>query len=159
MIGWVIFLFVVGMVLILSEFIVPGGICGVLGGLLLLVSCGLGWYHYPDEGVLIVIGEILGAIVTIGLGMYILSRSRAGKFLVLEDSQQADAGWVASESDESLVGAAGRTFTKLRPAGTIVVDGKRIGAVTEGGYIDRDAAIRVIAVHGNRVVVEQVENE
>ncbi|MCC6486790.1 MAG: NfeD family protein, partial [Candidatus Hydrogenedentes bacterium] len=44
--------------------------------------------------------------------------------------------------------------TALRPAGTIVVNGKRVSAVSTGDFISEGTAVRVVEAHGNRVVVE-----
>jgi membrane-bound serine protease (ClpP class) len=159
MITWVLILFAGGMVLILAEFIVPGMICGILGGLLVISSAGLGCYTYPDYTWTIIVGELAGVFASIILGMFLLSRTRAGKNLILSSSQQADAGWVAAASDAALTDAEGEVFTALRPAGTILVHGKRIDAVSDGTFIDKGAKVRVIAVHGSRVVVEQVSNK
>jgi membrane-bound serine protease (ClpP class) len=156
MITWVLILFAGGMVLILAEFIVPGMICGILGGLLVLSSAGLGCYTYPDYTWTIILSELVGVFAAVVLGMFLLARTRAGKNLILSSSQQADAGWVAAESDASLVGAQGEVFTALRPAGTILIHGKRVDAVSDGTFIDKGATVRVIEVHGSRVVVEQV---
>jgi len=54
----VIGLFVVGVVLILSEFFIPGGVLGLLGGILVITSIGVGWCRFPDQGVLILVGEL-----------------------------------------------------------------------------------------------------
>ena len=155
---WVILLLVAGMVLVLSEFIVPGGICGILGVVLVVASCVVGVAAYPDFTLWIILGEIVGVTAGILAGIFLLSRTRAGKAIILESTQQAVEGWVAWESDKSLVGKVGRVYTQLRPAGTILVDGKRLDAVTSGELIEKDAAIRVIEVHGNRIVVERAED-
>lgn len=157
MMVWVIILFIAGMALILAEFIVPGIVCGAIGALFVLASAGLGCYTYPDYAWIIILFEFVGVVFSIILGIYILSHSRAGKHLILQDSQQADSGWVAFDSDESLLGAQGEVLTALRPAGTIVVDKKRIDAVSDADFIDKGIAVRVIEVHGSRVVVERAE--
>lgn len=157
MMGWIIVLYLAGLVLILAEFLVPGMICGILGVVLVLASGVLGCRVYPDYALFFVLGEAFGVFIAIAIGMYLLSRTRAGKKLILQSSQQADAGWVANETDRSLFGAVGEVYTALRPAGTVVIDGKRIGAVSDGAFIDKGARIRVIEAHGSRVVVEQVE--
>lgn len=155
MLAWVIILFIAGMVLILAEFLIPGLVCGVVGALFVLASGGLGCYTYPDHAWLIIVGEFAGVVVSIMLGIYILSSTRAGKHLVLQESQQAKSGWVASDSDMSLVGKEGKVFTALRPAGSIIIDKKRIDAVSDGSFIEEGATIRVIEVYGSRVVVER----
>jgi len=157
MIAWVIVLYGAGVVLILAEFIVPGMICGILGGTFVVASGVMACYHYPDYTLFFVLGEALGVFIAITIGMYMLSRTRAGKRLILESSQQANAGWVAQETDRSLIGATGEVYTALRPAGTIMVGGKRIDAVSDGAFIDKGKRIRVIEASGSRVVVEQMD--
>ena len=94
MIWWVLALFLAGVTLITVEFIVPGGICGSVGALMVIGSTGLGIYHYPDYWLPIVMLEFLGTIASVLLGMYLLPRSPFGKMLVLGDSQKAEEGWV-----------------------------------------------------------------
>jgi membrane-bound serine protease (ClpP class) len=159
MIVWLVIMYVAGIVLVLAEFIVPGMICGILGGAMIIASGAIGCYTFPQYTVMIVVGELVGVFIAVILGMYLLSKTRAGKRLILESSQQAAAGWVASESDTSLLGAQGEVFTALRPAGTIMVNNKRIDAVSDGAFIDKGVRVRVIEVHGSRVVVEPVRDK
>ncbi len=53
--------------------------------------------------------------------------------------------------------AATVTATGLRPSGRIEIDGHLIDAVSTGGFIDPGTAVRVVEVHGNRVVVDAEE--
>ena len=126
-----------------------------LGGMLVIGSGAIGCYLYPDFALMIILGELAGVFAAIILGMYILSRTRAAQGLILEHSQHAEAGWVASDTDTSLEGAEGEVFTALRPAGTIIINGKRVDAVADGSFIDKGEKVRVIEIHGNRVVVEK----
>jgi membrane-bound serine protease (ClpP class) len=155
MIWWALVLFGGGMFLVLAEFIVPGGVCGLTGALMIGASTVIGCMHYPDYALWIVSGEVLGAMLSVVLGMVVLSRTRAGKTITLEDSQK---GWVASESDMSLLEAEGEVFTALRPVGTIIVDGQRVTAVADGSFIEKGERVRVIEVHGNRIVVESASS-
>ena len=152
---WGLVLAAVGIFLILAEFIVPGLICGILGTGLVITSAVLLIQAYPDAAVLIIGGELLGILFAVMGGMYLLSRTRAARGLILSTSQQADSGWVATETDSDLIGQTGEAFTVLRPAGTVVVDGKRVDAVSSGEHIEKGSSIRVIEVHGSRVVVEK----
>lgn len=155
----IIILFVSAMLLILAEFLVPGGLLGILGAGMLFASCGIGWYHYPDYGIFIVIGELLGTAMSILLGMYLLSRTEAMNPLIMDARQNKGEGWSAPTADPELMGTTGQVHTALRPAGTILVNGKRIDAVSDGEFIDAGAAVRVIEVEGNRVVVETAASE
>jgi len=158
MIWWIILLFLAGLLLIQAECFVPGGICGTLGLVLIIVSCTLGYIHYPGHGLLIIVGETLGAVGSFGLALYLFPRTSLGRKLALNDSQRADQGWVASKTEQSLKGKTAEVYTALRPAGTILLDGRRIDAVSDGQYIDKGAKVRVIQVHGSRVVVEKETN-
>jgi membrane-bound serine protease (ClpP class) len=51
----------------------------------------------------------------------------------------------------------GQTATPLRPTGVAIFNGQRTDVLTNGEPVDRDAAIRVVSVEGNRVVVAPVE--
>lgn len=155
---WVVVgLFVIGIVLILSEFFVPGLVLGTLGALALIGSGVYGWVLYPEYGLMIVGGEFIAAVLVVFLGMYVIARTKAGQVMVLESRQALEAGYVAPSEDESLVGRVGEVFTPLRPAGTVFVGEKRINAVSNGEYIEKGARVRVVEVEGSRVVVERAD--
>ncbi|MBN2307443.1 MAG: hypothetical protein JXR94_00640 [Candidatus Hydrogenedentes bacterium] len=156
MIWWVVLLFAMGITLILAEFVVPGGICGAAGGLLLVASCVVGVFGFPSHIGMIVLIEFFGALICVFLGLFVLPKTRLVRGLVL-DAPGLREGWVSTESDESLVGATAEVLTPLRPAGTITHGRRRIDAVSTGEFIGAGEKIRVIEVHGNRVVVERAE--
>ncbi|HNV20297.1 MAG TPA: NfeD family protein [Candidatus Hydrogenedentes bacterium] len=157
MIWWVIILFLAGATLITVEFVVPGGICGSAGALLIIVSAVMGCYHYPEYWLPILMLEFLGTICSVILGMYLLPRSPFGKLLMLGNTQNAEEGWVNETGNTDLVGRFGTVVTPLRPAGTVEFGTERLQAVSEGAFIEAGAVVRVIEVHGNRIVVEQAE--
>ncbi len=157
MIWWVIILFAAGATLITVEFVVPGGICGTAGALLIIVSAVMGCYHYPEYWLPILMLEFLGTICSVLLGMFLLPRSPFGKLLMLGNTQKAEEGWVNETGNTDLVGKSGTVVTPLRPAGTVEFGTERLQAVSEGAFIESGAVVRVIEVHGNRIVVEQVE--
>lgn len=156
---WAVMLYIGGVILILAEFIVPGGVCGLIGFMMVAASVYLGCTAAPALMLFIIIGELVGLIIAIIGGFYWLPKTRLGRTLILVDSQDPSAGWVAVESDHSLVGQEGTVLTALRPAGTVQVGGKRISAVSDGTFIEDNARVRVTEVHGNRVVVERVQVE
>jgi len=159
MITWIILLFVGGMILILAEFVVPGAICGTLGALMLVGSCALGWRYYPEYALFIMLAEAIGVVGCVIGGILMLPRTSLGRHLILADSQLPDQGWVAAESDQALMGTVGEVLTALRPAGTILIGGKRRDAVSIGTFIDQGAKVRVLEVHGSRIVVEQTRED
>ena len=151
---WIILFFAVGIALIVAEFILPGLVCGILGSLLVTASCAVALYWHPEHAVAIVVGEIVGVVAALIGGFYLMARSPLGRAMVLDHAQDPSQGWVSDESDEALVGHVGQVTTALRPAGTIVVNGRRTSAVSSGDFIEDGAWVKVIEVRGNRVVVE-----
>ncbi len=158
MIWWVVILYVAGLVLIFSEFFVPGGILGVIGGVALIASMSLGVYHFPDQAVQILLSQLVFAVVLIVAGIMVLPRTRFAGYMILDNPMTKDGEeWVSDKSDESLLDKEGEVYTMLRPAGIVMVGEQRLPAVSEGDYIEPGARVRVIEVHGNRVVVERVD--
>ncbi|MBI1947785.1 MAG: hypothetical protein HYS27_19000 [Deltaproteobacteria bacterium] len=149
--------FLAGMVLILAEFVLPGAVLGVIGGVLILISTGLGIYAFPEWTALLVAGEFVGAFLFIVIGLFVVSKTGYAGGLALRTSQHAEDGYVNVPSDRSLIGATGVVYTALRPAGSVIVNNERIDAVSNGLLIPKDSAVRVVEVHGNRVVVEPLE--
>jgi membrane-bound serine protease (ClpP class) len=154
---WVFVLFVAGIALVLAEFLLPGAICGAVGAVCLLASAGLAIYEAPDQAFWIIMGELLGVVMSVALGFYLFPRVGLGRRMILASELKVDEGYVSNESDESLVGQIATAFTKLRPAGTILLGDRRLGAVTSGNYIDKGVSVRIIEVHGNRIVVEPAD--
>lgn len=155
MLFWALFLFAIGVTLIVIEFILPGAICGIAGVLCLIGSAVVGINAYPNYAVFIVIGEMLGAAGGIATGLLVLAKTRFGRGLFLETAQSMEnENYTNLVSDRSLVGRAGTVLTALRPSGTIEVDGERVDAVSDGTFIEEGAHVQVTEVYGNRVVVE-----
>ncbi len=159
MTAWIIVLYCAGLLLFMAEFVIPGMISGIMGSLMIIVSLVLAVKTMPDYALLIVILQLVGVAVAVIGGMYLLPRSRLSRRLILTDSQQANAGWVSADTDSELMGSEGTVHTALRPAGSIIVNGKRYDAVANGSFIDKGRKIRVIEVHGSRVVVEAADEE
>ena len=150
----VIILFVAAMLVIIAEFFVPGGLLGLFGISLLIGSAWKAYMLWPDHLLFIIMGELLGSCMTVFLGMYLMSHSKIAHPLMMSEAQSPDEGWTAPREDPDLVGQTGEVYSALRPAGNIIVDGRRIDAVSSGSFIDKGATVRVIEVEGHRVVVE-----
>lgn len=156
---WILFIYAGGLALIMVEAFLPGGILGIMGWLLVVMSGALGVYNFPDYAVFIVLGEALGAVATAALAIYMLSKTGAAGFLSLKNSMTEADGYTNQVSELALVGQVGKVYTPLRPSGTIIIGDRRIDAVSNGTFIAKDAEVRVTEVHGNRVVVEALEDD
>jgi membrane-bound serine protease (ClpP class) len=59
-----------------------------------------------------------------------------------------------SAAQKALVGRVGVAATLLRPAGVLDLEGEPVDVITRGEFIEAGTALRVVAVEGNRVIVE-----
>lgn len=76
--------------------------------------------------------------------------------MVLRDSIDGSSSSLADAEMQTLVGAEGVALTALRPAGVGSFDGKRLDVISSGGFIAKDAPIRITAVEGLKIMVEQL---
>jgi membrane-bound serine protease (ClpP class) len=101
----------------------------------------------------------LSLIATLVLGILaarFLPRSAAGRRLVLAGATRADAGYVSAASETALIGATGAAATDLRPTGKAEFDGRRYDVVSEGDYVERGSAVRVVEASAGRLVVRKI---
>nr|WP_275695524.1 nodulation protein NfeD [Fredinandcohnia sp. SECRCQ15] len=151
-----IILFIIGVVLILLEFVLPGGIIGLIGLGAILTS-----FFLAGSSIWIIGLSLLIALIVTIIGIIILvkvfgKRLHVFKKIILFDSTSTDSGYVSNKNRTELIGLQGYAMTTLRPAGTVVINDERIDVVTEGGYIERDQKIEVIKVEGSRIVVREL---
>ena len=162
-----ILLFVIGLVLLLTEiFVIPGfGIAGISGIILIFASIFLsllGSEPFIDmHAISIAIIQLSGAMLFSLVGMFFLvkylPKSTVFNKLVLSESEKAEQGFVSFPSDKNLVGMTGIAYTTLRPGGTAEIDGRRIDVVAESEYITQGTKIKVLRVEGIKVVVSVVK--
>jgi len=155
-IGWIISLFVLGVILIFLEIIVPGGILGTIGVILLAT----GIFMVADstaQGIAYVSSMLLILGILLALSFRFPQTRRFWNRLSLTTTQTKSEGYVAPNQDlECFLGCEGVALSQLRPAGTADFNGNRLDVVTEGGFISREARIKVIEVEGTRVVVREI---
>ena len=152
--GWIALLLVGGVVLILAEILLPGLVCGIVGTVMIVGGLFLSAQTYPELAVPLLAGEIFGVGVLLVAGFYLISWTGSLAGLKLKMAQNPEDGYVSVPTDTRLLGQRGAALTTLRPSGTIEIAGERLDAVSNGVYIDKGRTVRVIEVHGNRVVVE-----
>jgi membrane-bound ClpP family serine protease len=144
----------VGVVLLAMEILViPGfGFVGLLGCASILGAGGVAWVGLgPGYGLL----ALATGAGTAGLLLWAFPKTRAGRALVLRETQHSGQG--PSVRLAPLVGKEGRALTPLRPAGTAEIDDRTVDVVTDGVYVDAGVPVRVAKVEGTRVVVEPLD--
>ena len=142
-------LILIGLLLLLAETVLPGLIAGSIGMLLLAIAVG---YAYIELGLrtgnatLAVV--FLTIVILTVLWIKFFPDSAVARLFV----STSVVGNVDAEKPE-LLDQAGVAFTDLRPAGTALINSKRVDVVTEGGFVSKGTPLRVIALEGMRVVV------
>ncbi|HKW44347.1 MAG TPA: NfeD family protein [Candidatus Eremiobacteraceae bacterium] len=158
--NWVITaLFGLGVLGLLFEFhVLPGhGISGLTGSALILASIVLAF----GSGVWIlglwttVISLILSIVIFMILLRW-LPESELGRRFAFAGTQLPSEGFVAAHALTGLVGLEGVAESMLRPAGVVVVDGKRYQVQTEGDFVPPQSKVVVQRVEGATIVVKRL---
>ncbi|MEH6904333.1 NfeD family protein [Neobacillus drentensis] len=149
-------LFVAGLLLIFLEFFLPGAISGTLGVAALILSLFLAGEDAIQIGVSILIAIFLSVIVFFMMIKVFDKKLILFNKMVLFDSAKKEDGYVSNINRIDLMGKEGIALTILRPAGTVIINSERVDVVSEGGFIEQNAAVKVIKVEGARIVVREV---
>ncbi len=151
-----VILMLVGVVLLVIEMYLPGfGIPGITGSVLVVAGFVL-MRPTLSQGLLLFI--ILAAILCIALSICLYSASKGrldkSKFVLNDVAVPANA---AENNDLNyFIGKEGISRTVLRPSGIGEFDGVKLNVVSEGEFIGNGVKIRVLAVEGNRILVQEI---
>lgn len=148
-----IVLLLLGIILIIVEFFVTGGIIGLLGVGSILGSLFMAGYDLSHMSMSIAIAFVVAIVAAVILYKAIGMEKGIFRRIILRDSTTSELGYVSAENRVELVGVVGRTVTQLRPAGTAMLNNERVDVVSEGSFIEKDQEIEVVKVEGVRVVV------
>jgi len=151
-----IILFVIGVLLIILEFFIVGGIAGIFGIIAVIASMFLASGNIVVIGISLLIAMIIAVVASILLVKVFGKKMRFFKKIILTDSTNTESGYVYNQNRTELVGLTGKTLTPLRPAGMVVVNEERIDVVSEGRFIDKDVLVKVVKVEGSRIVVREI---
>jgi len=148
-------LFAIGLLLLVLELFIPSfGILGVLGTASLIAAVIRAAYDTSDAVLSLGIAFVSAAIF-VGFVAYALCKRGIWNRFILNDQLTSDESYMENLQREQLIGLEGKSLTPLRPSGTVLIEGRHIDVVTQGGYIERDRMIRVIRIDGSRVIVDE----
>jgi len=153
-----IVLLVLGIILIVLEFFVAGGILALLGSGAIIGALFLAGYDLKHMSLSISIAFIVAIIAAVVLYKWIGTERGIFKKIILRDRTTTDLGYVSRAERTELIGQEGITVTPLRPAGTVVFDDERIDVVSEGGFVERNKRVTIVQVEGLRIVVREKVN-
>lgn len=144
-----------GLLLLIAEVFLPGGVAGVIGGLALLGAMGIGLVAFPPPwGFLSAVAIVVFGGIGLLLWVQLFPRSRTGKRITL----RTDGATYKSAAPPSscLIGATGESVTALRPGGVALVDGKRYDVLADGGeWIAAGATVRISAIRDGNLIVRE----
>jgi membrane-bound serine protease (ClpP class) len=151
---WPILLQLIGIVVIVAEFILPS-----LGILTITSFAIFGYSLYlvftkvsVSAGYIFVIFDLLLIPVLVIIEIKLLA------FLPVtlrKTLSSKDGAIVQSKELKELIGVTGSAITNLRPAGAALLNGNRFDVVSSGEYIEKGSDVIVSIVDGNRIVVKK----
>lgn len=148
-----ILLFAVGILLIAAEVIVPGGVLGSLGALLMFGGCVVAFNTFGNAGGLI---AVLAALILGGLAIYFefwyLPRTKWGKRAFLTAQVTGVSAAVGTEARE-LIGKSAEALTMLSPSGYVAVNGERYEAFCQSGQAPVGSVLEIIGADNFRLIV------
>ncbi|TMU85588.1 nodulation protein NfeD [Bacillus sp. BHET2] len=151
-----IILFIIGIVLIVAEFFLPGGLAGGLGIGAILASIMLAGGNMMQMGISLLIALLIAVATVIIFVKVFGKKMKFFKKIILNDSTSTESGYVSNVNRLDLIGREGMTKTPLRPSGTVIIDDERIDAVSEGGFIKANEKVKIVKVEGSRIVVRDI---
>ncbi len=165
-------IFLIGFLLLGVEvFVLPGfGVAGISGLLVIFAGLVLSFQGFvipdpnlPWEGALLMknLAQVLGAFLLAFLASLAMVRfvlPRLSKFVsgpYLDDTlKNAHVGVIQNMGlSKNDVGVA---HTLLRPSGKVIINDKKIDAITQGEFIDQGTAVVIEKIDQNRVIVKPV---
>lgn len=147
-------LLVLSLLLLFLEFCLPGGIlailaaCSYFAALYLLIYSG---YGIGQIVLFFVISQLL-VIATVKIAIRYIRKSSKDNTFFLEVTQ---TGYQGAFVDKTLIGKVGSAVSDMGPSGFVLIDGKRLQAISSGPYITRGEAIVVIGAQGAYLVVQR----
>ena len=155
----IILLFALGIVLLAVEVIVPGGILGLIGGLMMFGGCVMAFVEFGTWGGIMAVATALVFTVTaLYLEFRILPKTSIGKRAFLTKEITGVSAAFGSDARE-FIGKSAEAITMLSPIGYISIDGKRYEAFCQSGQVPAGAALKVTGADNFRLIVSQIPNQ
>lgn len=151
-------LLAIGLILIFIEFYVPGAIMGIAGGVFVFASF-IAFAMQSDSWLAIVAYGIGVTVLLVVLVRFALWRIQSAKPDLSILSKGSQVGYQASGFDKSVIGKIGVVVTDLKPGGHILIEGKRLQAISESGYIVRGSEVEVVAGQEDSLIVKSVKKD
>ncbi len=150
----VIGLMALGFALIMIEIFIPGGVVGALGGLCLLAGVVVSYREYGVEGAIVAfLVGVVGLAACLYTEFKILPKTPIGRRLFLAKTISGKSQ--PDVASEELRGREGSALTDLAPSGYILVDGKKLEASSQSGFLEKGDKVRVESFDQFKVTVSK----
>lgn len=149
----VVLCFLVGIILLALEIVVPGAVLGIAGGVAMLAGVAISFSVFGGGGGAV---ATLVALLALGVTVYLefiwLPKSKFAKGLSASATIDATSQPpVANAAD--VIGRDAIAQTVLSPSGYVLVEGRRYEAYSQSGHATAGTALRVVSVDNFRLVV------
>ncbi len=150
----VIALFVVGLLLLGFEVIVPGAVLGFAAVVAFLAGVVVAWIEHGAAGGLLALSAALFAVFALLYFEFrILPRTRIGRRMFLEKAVDGASQPPVAARASDVVGREALAVTALGPTGIVEVNGRRYEARCDSGFAETGARLRVARVETFHLVV------
>ena len=151
----ILLLSVIGILAVIAELVLPGGILGVVGAICLLGAVVTTFITYgATAGTIALAGVVAIGLVSLRIWMRFFHRLPFTKQLVLNETVGIDA---QVPTRAALVGQTGISLTELMPSGHAEIGGEKFDVMAEGAAIRRGATIVVVETRGPSVMVRETK--
>ncbi len=147
----IIVLIVIGLILLVAEFLLIPGItvAGIAGFVLIVFGVYLGYSQYGAMvGHIILLSTAAASVATIALSL----RAKSWRWATLHTSINSKA----TEDYEQVIkpGDIGITVSRLAPMGKAVINDNIVEVTALGELVDQQSTIVVVRVEGSKIIVK-----
>ena len=151
-IGAIVFLIILGIVLLLIEFlIIPGITIAGIGGFLCLAA-GI-FAAYYGHGVQVGNITLVSTLFVVILSIILVLKTKTWKKVMLESNIDGVVEDIKHDAAFK-VGDHGKTITRLAPIGKAMINDKTVEAKSITGFIDENTEIEIVKIQNTNVVVK-----
>ena len=151
----IIVLSIVGILAVIAELVLPGGILGIIGMLCLLGAVGMTFAEFGmTAGTIAVAALFAFGLATLNIWMKYFHKLPLTRSLILNDETGRDK---KRDSLQNMMGQIGTTVTDITPSGHAIIDGKKIDVMTEGPSIPKGSQVEITATRGPSIIVRKLD--
>ncbi|MCX7696887.1 MAG: hypothetical protein N2Z72_04235 [Bacteroidales bacterium] len=150
----IIFLIVLGMLLLILEFLIlPGFVAGILGAISILIGVYQSYKVYGTEAGHITLISTLVAFVVL---MYFVMKSKTWNRIALNNAIDSKVNEVNNVVE---VGDIGVTVSKLTPSGKALIRNEIMEVHSSGEFVEKNVSVKIVKIEGYKIYVEPLKKE